>query len=278
MQIYISSGGFKKTPSEIINFLSKNGIADIEISGGLFEKNLKKKILKKKLNLNIHNYIPFYKDPFVFNLASKNKIISLKSIGMAKKAISLASKLNLKYYAFHAGFLFDPKINMLGDKPVPAKIFERREAMSEFLKKVDILIKYARTKKIKLLVENNVASMKQFKKFNYYPLMANLEETIYVMNKIGKDVGLLLDLAHLNVSSKTLKFSKVKFIKKMNKFIRAYHISNNDGYSDQNKEFSRNSWFWKYLKKDAEFCTIEVYSKKISILKRQLNIAKQKIF
>ena len=257
----------------------KNNFTDIEISGGLYEKNLKKNIVKfkNKLNLNIHNYIPFFKKPFVFNLSSTNKVISSNSIKMAKKSISLAKDLNVKYYAFHAGFLFDPKINMLGDKPVPIKILNRKIAMNQFLKNVKILSSFARKKKIELLIENNVVSRNQFNKYKYVPLMADIKETEFVMKRIGKSVGILLDFGHLNVSAKTLKFSKVNYIKKLNKYIKAYHISDNDGYSDQNKSFNNKSWFWKHIKKDASFCTIEVYSKNLKVLKNLIDITNRKL-
>jgi sugar phosphate isomerase/epimerase len=257
----------------------RNGIKDIEISGGIYEKNLKKKILefKNRLNLNIHNYIPFFKKPFVFNLSSTNKIVSSNSIKMAKKSISLASKLNAKYYACHAGFLFDPKINMLGDKPVPFKILDRKIAMKNFIKNIKIINSYAKKKNVKLLVENNVVSKNQYKKYNYVPLMANIKETEFVMKTIGKDVGILLDFGHLNVSAKSLNFSKIEYLKKLNKYIKAYHLSHNNGLADQNKSFNSKSWFWKYIKKDASFCTIEVYSNNLKNLKKLIDITNMKL-
>ena len=94
MQLFISTGGFKNFPSKSIDYLYNNGIRNIEISGGKFEKKLKEKILQKrnKINFNVHNYIPFFKKPFVFNLSSSNKYISLRSIKMAKKSINLISE------------------------------------------------------------------------------------------------------------------------------------------------------------------------------------------
>ena len=249
------------------------------MSGGKFEKNLNIKVLKnkEKANLNIHNYIPFYKKPFVFNLSSDNKIIVQNSINMAKKSINLSSKLNSNYYACHAGFLFDPKINMLGDKPVPIKILDRKKAMNNFIKNIKILNSYAQKKNIKLLIENNVVSKNQYKKYNYIPLMSDIKETEFIMKKIGKDVGILLDFGHLNVSAKSLNFSKIKYLKKFSKFIRAYHLSYNNGLTDQNKSFTSKSWFWKYIKKDASFCTIEVYSNNLKVLKKLIKITNMKI-
>ena len=278
MQVYVSTGGLKNSPSESVNFFLKNGFKNIEVSGGKYEKNLDVKILKSKkiANLNIHNYIPFYKKQFVFNLSSNDKKIVKNSINMAKKSINLASKLKLDYYACHAGFLFDPKITMLGDKPVPKMILDRNTAMKNFIKNIKVLISYSKKKKMKLLIENNVVSKRQFKKFNYIPLMADIKETQYIMRKIGKDSGLLLDFGHLNVSAKSLNFSKELYLKKLSKFIKAYHLSHNNGLADQNRPFSSKTWFWKYIKKRASFCTIEVYSNNLKILKKLVEITNRK--
>jgi len=248
METYLSTGGFqKKKPSEIIKIFKKNRILNIELSGGKYEKDLINKILKhnNSLKLMLHNYFPHFKKSFVFNLASQNRIIIKKSLNMAKAGIRINSKLKNKFYAFHAGFLFDPKINMLGDKPVPPKLINRKKALSSFIKNVRILSKYAKKNNVNLLIENNVVSANQFLKYKYKPLMCDPEETIYIMKKTPKNVSILLDFGHLKVSSNSLSFSKKKYIYKINKYILAYHLSDNNFRSDDNLEFNKNSWFWK---------------------------------
>ncbi len=282
MKIYLSTGGFqKKNPTEMIRIFLKNKILNIEISGGKFELSFFKKIRelykKKDTNIMLHNYFPYYKKSFVFNLASQNKKIVKKSLNLAKNGIRINSNLNSKFYAFHAGFLFDPKINMLGDKPVPKKIINRKKALASFIKNVKILSKYAYKKKIKLLIENNVVSENQYLKYNYKPLMCDIKESIFIMKNTPDNVSLLLDFAHLKVSSNSLSFSRKKYIQKLNNYISAYHLSENNSKSDDNLEFKKNSWFWKYIKKNAEYCSIEVYDKKISVLKNMIKLANKKI-
>ena len=94
--IYVSTGGFsKENPFKIIKKLNKNKIFNIELSSGLYSRNLKTKLskLKKKNNFLIHNYFPVPKNPFVLNLASLNKSINKKSFNHVKKAIILSSQL-----------------------------------------------------------------------------------------------------------------------------------------------------------------------------------------
>ena len=50
--IYISTGGFKNmTPTESIKYFNKNGINNIELSGGKYEEKIYEKL--KKINLII---------------------------------------------------------------------------------------------------------------------------------------------------------------------------------------------------------------------------------
>ena len=62
---------------------------------------------------------------------------------------------------------------------------------------------------------------------------------------------MLIDVAHLKVSSNSLNFNpKVTFLEKLDEWIAAYHLSENDGTSDDNEKFREDSWFWPFLKKD----------------------------
>ena len=66
------------------------------------------------------------------------------------------------------------------------------------------------------------------------------------MNLIPKDVGLLLDLGHLNISSNLLKFDKIKFLEKFldlygNRLLEV-HISENNGIKDEHLALHKNSW------------------------------------
>ena len=67
----------------------ESGINKIELSGGIYSKNFRREIkeLPKTLDIQIHNYYPPAKVPFVFNLASKDEEISSLSINHVKKSI-----------------------------------------------------------------------------------------------------------------------------------------------------------------------------------------------
>ncbi|MBD1144454.1 sugar phosphate isomerase/epimerase [Pelagibacterales bacterium SAG-MED37] len=274
--ICISTGQFKGiNTSNLIKKLYKNGIENIELSAGNYEKNIEKKIisLKKEQNLFLHNYFPRPQKDFILNLCSTNPKIRKKSYEHVINGINLSSKIKAKCFSFHAGFLLDPNILEIGKKFTRTNIRNKSDAIKDFIKIVNKLAKYAKNKNIILLIENNVVTSQNLKNFKKNPLlMTGYKDAIKIMNKTADNVYLLLDVAHLKVSSKTLGFSKTEFIKKCNKWIKVYHLSDNNGEFDTNDDVKNNSWFWKYLKKDAIYYSLEIKFKNIMQLKKQIKI------
>lgn len=280
--IFVSTGNLKtkaaKT-SQKVKILNNSKIYKIELSSGKYEPSLEKKLINnKKSTFLVHNYFPVPKKGFVFNLASKNMIIQKQSLNLAKKSIRLSQKLGGKYYSFHGGFLVDPKINQLGKAFNYSKICPRKTAIKIFIKNVKILLKYADKFNIKLLIENNVLTKKNLNIFKCNPfLFVQSNEIIGILKKLNYKVRLLVDVGHLKVSAKTLKFDKNKFLKKCDKHIGAYHISDNNSLEDQNNLITQKSWFWKNIKKNAEFYSLELKTKSLNDIKKQLKIFKENL-
>ena len=283
--IYISTGGFKSnTCSESIMALIDNGIFSIELSGGLYDTNqinfLDSIIKNKNLSLQIHNYFPPPKVPFVLNLGSLDENISSKSFNHAVKSINLAATLGGKYYSFHAGFLLDPQLNELGKRIKKKKIYDRNTSIDLFVKRVKKLALIAAKKNITLLIENNVLSLKNFKEFGEnILLMVDHKESAEIMKKINlENVKMLIDVAHLKVSSNSLNFDPKVFLNHIDEWIAAYHLSENDGTSDDNEKFGKESWFWPFLKKDLDYYSIEVYNTTINELIDQKKLAEKMLY
>ena len=56
-----------------VDMLADEGIINIELSGGIFEKDVNKKLAKYKgVLFQLHHYFPPPVEPFVINLASGN--------------------------------------------------------------------------------------------------------------------------------------------------------------------------------------------------------------
>ena len=283
--IFISTGGFKSEKSiNSINKLMKKGIYDIELSGGEYEVNQIEKIITEKklhnsLNLQVHNYFPPPRSPFVFNLGSLDKEISKISMNHALNSIELASKLESKYYSFHAGFLLDPQVKELGKKIKKRTTYNREISKNTFIERVNILAKFAETKNITLLIENNVLSSNNFEEFKEnILLMVDEPECTEIMNRVRNNVKMLVDVAHLKVSSNSLNFDRISFLKKLDKWIFAYHLSDNDGNSDSNEKIRLDSWFWPFIKSNLDYYSIEVYGEEPEELVKQKELTQRMIY
>ena len=278
MDIYVSTGLNKKIlTSKLLNKFRLNNIKNIEVSSGLYERDVFKKLKKiSKINLLLHNYFPVPKKPFIINLASTNKIVFDKSLKNLKRAISYTSQLKLKYFSFHAGFLVDPKIKDFG-KTLPKQIINQRNVILKlFIKRLNSLSKFAKKKGVMILLENNVLTKKNLNRFDKNPfLMTKLEESKKIMTNTDENVRLLVDVAHLKVTSNTLKFDPIKYLSKLDKWIEAYHLSDNNGVADENKNLTSKSWFWKHLNNNAKYCTLELRDLSINNIHSQINLCRR---
>ncbi len=280
--IYISTGGFnKKSVIEVIKSLSQYDINAFELSGGIYTENLESqlKILSNKFKFTVHNYFPPPKKPFVLNLASLDETIYQKSLNHIKKSIKLASSIKSPFYSFHAGFLIDPKVKELGKTIKSNNLYNRDKCLERFIYALKILSQYASKYKIKLLVENNVITQSNLRKFDSNPLlMTDIESTKEIIKNFDQNLYFLVDVAHLKVSANTLDFDACAYLEIFKDKIGGYHLSDNDGLSDSNKEISKSSWFWSYLRNDLRYYTLEVYDQNPKVLFSQLELAREKIY
>jgi sugar phosphate isomerase/epimerase len=280
--IYISTGGFnQKSVIEVIKLLSKNNINAFELSGGIYTDNLesKLKILSSEFEFTVHNYFPPPQKPFVLNLASLNENIYQESLNHIKKSIKLASLINSPFYSFHAGFLIDPKVKELGKTIKSNNLYDRDKCLERFIYSIKLLSKYASRYQIKLLVENNVITKSNLTKFESNPLlMTDIKSTREIIKNFDDNLFFLVDVAHLKVSANTLNFDACEYLEVFKNKIGGYHLSDNNGLVDSNKEISDSSWFWPYLRNDLNYYTLEVYDHNPNVLLSQLELAKNKIY
>ena len=280
--IYVSTGGYKNVAfTDIIRLLSKENINAFELSGGLYSKSTLEDLilLSTSYSLALHNYFPPPKEPFVFNLGTLNESIASKSINHAKTAIEHASKIKSKYYSFHAGYLVDPIVDEIGKKISKRNINDRDEAKSIFIERVNKLSKFAKSKNVKLMIENNVLSYKNFQEFEENPLlMVESKETNEILNSTDQNVGLLIDVAHLKVTANTLNFSAEDYLEEFRDSVCAYHLSDNDGLEDTNNILLDSSWFWNHINTSLNYYSLELYNLEPHALKKQLELAERKIY
>lgn len=286
MSFWISSGAFKaKHVTDLLDEASKYGIYGLELSSGLQCSQNETSLLEETLSAGqqkylVHNYFPAPSKPFVLNIASKDEDNSRQSMSMAINGIKLASKLNSPFYSIHAGFAAKIKPELLG-KPkeqadsLRAEDIDRDTAYLNMINNTRILSKIAESHGVRLLIENNVISPVFLSKSSVNPLLlTSYIEIIEFFDNINcSNVGLLLDVAHVKVSSTALNLSPYSFIDKVSSYIECLHLSDNNGQIDSNQPLRRDSWFYPLIKdfKDREI-VLEAYNLPKEVVASQLHL------
>lgn len=272
--IFQTSGAF--TTEQLSKGLNKYDFIDgLELSSGDFLKDINIILDSNKcLSLSVHNYFPVPKESIVLNLASNNPVNTKNSLEFMKRAIDIAKYVGSDVYSFHAGFLIDPHPNELG-KLNYSQMIDRSIGLDNFVKNVSSLSQYARSQGIKLMIENNVCSQRTVKKFGCSPLLFVTEtDVLDIKDQLDENVFFLCDMAHLNVSSNILGFSKDKFLKEVDDKLYGYHLSSNDGFEDTNNCFDDSEWFFDYLNPHLNYYTVEVYDDNYDNLNKSHNALK----
>lgn len=264
--IYVSTACVRhKNIKDSVLELVNNGFFNIELSGGTnyyksFEDDLVG--LKETYNINFrcHNYFPPPVQPFVLNLASLENGIFDKSVQHCLAAIRLSKKLEARKIGFHAGFFINIGCDEIGKQVNKKSVFDRDKAIERFCSGFNLLKNEADG--ISLYIENNVfsaANRARYQSDNIFMLTSYAD---FLELKSQIDFNLLLDVAHLKVSAKTLGFDFTEELLNMMQASDYIHISDNDGLSDLNHEVVRESEMYVLLKQcdtqEKDF-TLEIY-------------------
>lgn len=237
---------------ESINFCGELSDKNVELSAPHPNESLDQieRILlnfkKKGFNFVLHNYFPPPKKSFVLNIASDEKKVQKNCNELILNALSLSEKIGALVYGVHAGYL---------SKAIEGKdgmfIFDKNQNYLETLKRSSLFInsinKYFEKNKIKLLIENLFPGAKVNSS-----LFCTFDQIKELMDLIPDNVGLLLDLGHLNISSNFFKFNKQSFL---DKYINNYkdrlleiHISENNGIKDEHLALKKDSWQYSFIR------------------------------
>jgi len=198
---------FELTPEEMVDEFIKNGIHCSELAdehgAALFARS--------------HDIIKTGKD-FKKYIDEKNFEISQGHLWLGCKIVSDSSALvillkwidmyeaiGIKNMVLHC----DSMIN--SDLPIEEKI-------SRNIAKMKMVAEYIKDKDITICLEN------------LRPICRNADELLYIIDQIGSDkFGICLDTGHLNITDKNHR----EFILKAGKKLKALHIADNEGSTDQ---------------------------------------------
>lgn len=265
--IFVSSAcSSKKIITQAIEELYSQGFTNIELSGGTrYYENLHRDLIELKktydLNFLLHNYFPPPRKDFVLNLASLNYLISRKSIEFCKKSIDISRDLDATKVSFHAGFMIDFPASQIGKNIHAIKRYDRDLSFTQLINNCNILLDYAKDD-LDIYLENNVYSRTNAQNFGMICpfFLTNYEDFMEIHN--SSSVNLLLDVAHLKVSSNTLGYSFENQLGKMLKISDYIHISENNGVQDENRPLFPGCSILTSLSPydfSGKTCSLEIY-------------------
>lgn len=245
--IYISSSCIRESNiAEIIRRLARKGIHNIELSGGTeyydaLEHELKELKMSYQLQYACHAYFPPPKVPFVANLASCNDRIYRRSIEHYERCIEMMKRLDSKTLSIHAGFLVEINEDEVGKRLSRRVVYDEKEACDRFCNAFHYISQLCAACDIELFLENNVLNSENYKAFGHhnYMMMTDYQSIMEMRERL--DFDLLLDLGHLYVSTRTLDKNFQEECKKLRKYVRWIHLSDNNGIIDAHQPFRAKS-------------------------------------
>lgn len=198
-----------------------------------------------------HNYFPPPEDDFVFNPVSRSEDVLKRSRQLVRSAVGLAQKVGANLYSCHPGYLCDAFAAKSGKFSFDENNAVSRDEGMEMLKSdfapfCNALEGLAPEKgRVFMALENLFPP----EKGENYSLLCTMDEISGLFDSPGvkdSDIGLLIDLGHLSVSSNIMGFDKIGFmdkaIEKYGDRIYEIHLSDNDGRSDLHDCIRESSW------------------------------------
>lgn len=244
MAVYVSTGCLKdgKDVIRVLDAYRSAGFRCIELGASHTPTTDVVGYLKKQPgHFLVHHYFPPPSDPFVLNLASASPEILSRSLQQIERSLELCAKLGSPLLSVHAGFTADPSpgLTFVGHEPQPYE-----KALEIFIGSIKRIDAMARQLGIRLAVENNVlARYNMVNGTNPYLLLCRLEEFQEFFARVASsNVGMLLDLGHLQVSAQNLGFSKDAFVERSEKEVFAIHVHDNHGHTDEHLGLTPEAW------------------------------------
>jgi len=203
----------------------------------------------------VHNYFPIPKKSFVINIASFDKSIRERSIKHIKTAIDFCNKIDGKLYTFHPGFLTDPQGSNISDQNYDFQWDERqlnntnyKQAKRNMYRALDEVAAYSKSKNIRVAIETEGSLNKKD-----HLLMQRPEEYEEFMENYSlSDIGINLNIGHLNLAANAFDFKRSDFIDLIQNYIAAMELSHNDGVEDQHQPLQPDGWYWDLIQ-DSRF-------------------------
>lgn len=267
--IFISSSCLRhRRIDRSVGELAEMGFRAIELSGGTeaydgLVDDLLSLQARYGLTYRCHNYFPPPPSPFVLNLAADDAALLQRSLEHVRGALDLSRTLGADALGVHAGFRLAPDPADLGRR-MPAQILTPYErAVERFCSSVEQLDREAGDRGIRLYVENNVCSKTNLAAFDGENPFLLTDSRTFADLRRRTSIALLLDVAHLKVSCRSLGLSFIDELVVLAPQTDYVHVSDNDGTADTNEGLRRSSALFEALSRfdwTGYTFTLEVYT------------------
>lgn len=203
------------------------------------------------LSLLVHNYFPAPPEPFVLNLASGDPAVLAASRALCERAVELSRVFGAPFYSVHAGLRAEVPPSTLGQPLSYGTIAPYDEAYETFLASMRELCAFAAEHGVAIAVEPHViAPFNLVNGRNELALMCESWELQALFRDVSaRNLGVLVDVGHLNVTAHTLGFDRMKFVEEVGDRILGFHLHDNDGTADQHRPFDADAWFLPVLER-----------------------------
>jgi sugar phosphate isomerase/epimerase len=254
-EIFLSSGAFGATSiGGIVDICEHLGFRNVELSSGLpWSERLEEDVIAAsgRCRFLVHNYFPAPREPFVLNLAARDATVLERSREHCRRAIRLCGAVGAPLYSVHAGFAFEVDPSRLGRRLADADRYPLSEALTIFVESLRMLCEYGEARRVGVAVENNVvAPMNLIEGRNQLLLGATAEEMLEIRERVAHPgLSALIDVGHLKVTASALGFDAVRCIDLLAEWTSVFHLSDNDGETDENKMFGPDAWFMDVIRK-----------------------------
>lgn len=232
MSLYISTSCLKGDVFDVLDLYEEAGFRNVELGSSHphNERISPAAIAEYDFGFMVHNYFPPPREPFIVNIASQNRAILKRSVVQLKTGIDFCDKLGVPLFTFHSGFRSDPDLNLRfkTDRTAP-----HGTAIKTTIQSLIEINGYAEDRGIRTAIENNVLA----------DFMCEYREFERLFREIGSDnLGILLDLGHLNVTANTLGFDADEFIRRSKDRVFAVHLHENNGKVDEHRCPKEGDW------------------------------------
>lgn len=219
-----------------------------------------------------HNYFLPREDEFILNLASADEAIRERSVRYVRDAVEFCDAHGIETYTFHGGFRVDPTLSLeFPTDDVPAY----EAAWDRFVDSLRRVVASAEDPDVGLAVENNVLFEDHVVDGEPLLLFCDPGEFTRLFDAVPADeVGVLLDVGHLNVSAHTRGYDRWSVVEEVAPHVEGLHLHWNDGVEDSHGPIGGSSFVSGVLERFGDVpCTLEGRYGGVAELRRELRVA-----